>query len=53
MEDTALGNAVISDVGTRIVGQQYMVERLLIGLLTGGHVLWEGVGTRVYDQATP
>ncbi|MBI1389958.1 MAG: AAA domain-containing protein [bacterium] len=26
-----------------IVGQSYMVERLLIGLLTGGHVLLEGV----------
>jgi MoxR-like ATPase len=27
----------------RIVGQQNMIERLLIGLLTGGHVLLEGV----------
>jgi MoxR-like ATPase len=26
-----------------VVGQEYMVERLLIGLLTGGHVLLEGV----------
>ena len=26
-----------------IVGQKYMVERLLIGLITGGHVLLEGV----------
>lgn len=26
-----------------IVGQNYMVERLLIGLVTGGHVLLEGV----------
>jgi MoxR-like ATPase len=26
-----------------VVGQTYMVERLLIGLLTGGHVLLEGV----------
>jgi MoxR-like ATPase len=30
-------------VGTRVVGQTYMIERLLIGLLTGGHVLLEGV----------
>ncbi len=30
-------------VGTRVVGQERMVERLLIGLLTGGHVLLEGV----------
>src|SRR3954468_7166426 len=26
-----------------IIGQQYMVDRLLIGLLTNGHVLLEGV----------
>jgi MoxR-like ATPase len=43
MEDTALANAVISEVGKRVVGQSYMIERLLIGLLTGGHVLLEGV----------
>ncbi len=43
MEDTALVNAVISEVGKRVVGQNYMVERLLVGLLTGGHVLLEGV----------
>jgi MoxR-like ATPase len=30
-------------VHRRVVGQQYMIERLLIGLLTGGHVLFEGV----------
>jgi MoxR-like ATPase len=43
MEDTALVNAVISEVGKRVVGQNYMIERLLVGLLTGGHVLLEGV----------
>ncbi|MGI8509412.1 MAG: AAA family ATPase [Gemmatimonadaceae bacterium] len=43
MEDTVLVNAVISEVGKRVVGQHYMVERLLVGLLTGGHVLLEGV----------
>ena len=26
-----------------IVGQQYMLDRLLIGLLTNGHILLEGV----------
>ena len=30
-------------VGLRVIGQERMVERLLIGLLTGGHVLLEGV----------
>ena len=43
MEDTALVNAVIGEVGKRVVGQNYMIERLLVGLLTGGHVLLEGV----------
>ena len=31
------------EVGRRIVGQRGMVERLAVGLLTGGHVLLEGV----------
>jgi MoxR-like ATPase len=39
----ALANRVISEVHKRVVGQEYMIERLLIGLLTGGHVLFEGV----------
>jgi MoxR-like ATPase len=34
---------VLRQVSRRVVGQEYMVERLLIGLLTGGHVLLEGV----------
>ena len=41
--DTALVQGIVEQVGRRIVGQDYMVERLLIGLLTGGHVLLEGV----------
>ncbi len=32
-----------AEVGKVIVGQKPMVERILIGLLTGGHVLLEGV----------
>ena len=35
--------AVFQEVGRVIVGQQYVVERLLIGILTGGHILLEGV----------
>jgi len=31
------------EVGKVIVGQEYLVERLLIGLLTKGHILIEGV----------
>ena len=34
---------VISEVGKVVVGQQYMVNRLLIGLFTNGHILLEGV----------
>src|ERR1700740_2123279 len=30
-------------IGQVIVGQRSMVDRLLVGLLTGGHVLLEGV----------
>ena len=32
-----------AEIGRVIVGQQYMLDRLLIGLLTNGHVLLEGV----------
>jgi MoxR-like ATPase len=34
---------LIDEVGKVIVGQKYMVERLVIGLLANGHVLLEGV----------
>ena len=36
-------NRVASEVGKIVVGQEYMVNRLLIGLFTNGHVLLEGV----------
>jgi len=35
--------AITAESAKVIVGQQYVVERMLIGLLTGGHVLLEGV----------
>jgi MoxR-like ATPase len=34
---------ITEEVGKRIVGQHYMIERMLIGLLCGGHCLIEGV----------
>jgi MoxR-like ATPase len=34
---------LVGEVHRVIVGQKYMVERLLIGLLTRGHILLEGV----------
>ena len=34
---------LIAEVGRTIVGQQRLIHRMLIGLLTGGHLLIEGV----------
>lgn len=34
---------LLEDIGKVVVGQQHMIERLLIGLISGGHVLLEGV----------
>ena len=34
---------VRTEVARAVVGQRAMVDRLLVGLLTGGHVLLEGV----------
>ncbi len=41
--ESAFVQDLLGGVGQVIVGQRAMVERLLIGLLTGGHVLLEGV----------
>ncbi len=40
---SAMVDDLMAEVGKVIVGQTQMVERLLIGLLAGGHVLLEGV----------
>ncbi len=40
---TDLSSRITAQIHRRVVGQDAMVERLLIGLLTGGHVLFEGV----------
>ncbi len=42
-EHHALVNAVREQVSRKIVGQQALVDALLTGLFTGGHVLIEGV----------
>jgi len=34
---------LVNEMNKVIVGQQYMIERLLIGLLGRGHILLEGV----------
>ena len=41
--ESAFVDRVVKGVGEVIVGQQEMIERLLIGLLCNGHVLLEGV----------
>jgi MoxR-like ATPase len=42
-QQSAFVERLSAEVGKVIVGQKAMVERILIGLLTGGHVLLEGV----------
>jgi MoxR-like ATPase len=42
-KESAFLDGLTTEVGKVIVGQTYMLERILIGLLTGGHVLLEGV----------
>ena len=43
MTTSRLPQDILDQVSQRVVGQQAMVERLLIALFTGGHVLLEGV----------
>src|SRR5690606_37514427 len=42
-EASAFVDRITNEVGKVIVGQRYMIDRLLIGLLSNGHVLLEGV----------
>jgi MoxR-like ATPase len=41
--ESAFVDRIVGEMAKVIIGQRYMVERILIGLLTGGHVLLEGV----------
>lgn len=43
LRESAFVDAILTEVRKVVVGQDTMVERILIGLLTGGHVLLEGV----------
>ncbi len=43
LQQSAFVDRLAGEVGKVIVGQKTMIERILIGLLTGGHVLLEGV----------
>src|SRR4051794_37368978 len=42
-KESAFLDDVFAQVGKVVVGQRDMIERVLIGLLTGGHCLIEGV----------
>ncbi len=42
-KESAFIDRLTNEVGKVIVGQHYMVDRIMVGLLTGGHVLLEGV----------
>ena len=41
--ESAFVDILQMEIGKVIIGQKYMVERLLIGLLANGHILLEGV----------
>jgi len=40
---SAFVRPLFSEIGKVVIGQNYLVERLVIGLLANGHVLLEGV----------
>jgi len=40
---TGVARAILEQVRRVVIGQEYVLNRLLIGLFTGGHVLIEGV----------
>jgi MoxR-like ATPase len=42
-QHTQIFNQLREEVGRVLVGQDHMLSRLLIGLLTGGHILLEGL----------
>ncbi len=42
-EESSFVQRVMDEIGKVIVGQKYVVERLLLGMLANGHVLLEGV----------
>lgn len=41
--ESAFVDELLRETSKRVIGQRYMIERMIIGILTGGHVLLEGV----------
>ncbi len=42
-EESAFVQSILSEFGKTIIGQKYLIERLLVALLANGHILIEGV----------
>ena len=42
-ENAAVVDQIKEEIAQVIIGQEYMVDRILIGIFTGGHILLEGV----------
>jgi len=42
-KESAFVSKLIEEIETVIVGQRYLIERLLVGILANGHILIEGV----------
>ncbi|MFL5367361.1 MAG: ATPase, partial [Myxococcales bacterium] len=42
-QESTFVDQILEQAGQVVVGQRTMIERLLIGLITSGHVLLEGV----------
>lgn len=43
LEEAKIIASLKEEIHKIIIGQEYMIDRILIGLLTGGHILLEGV----------
>jgi MoxR-like ATPase len=43
LEEAKIIASLKEEIHKVIIGQEYMIDRILIGLLTGGHILLEGV----------
>ncbi len=43
VEEKKIIDALKAEIGKVIIGQDYIVDRILAGILTGGHILLEGV----------
>jgi len=42
-KESVFVQSLIAEIGKVIIGQQYLVDRLMVGLLANGHILVEGV----------